>query len=301
MKKYILYLSLFCGAISFFSACSNEEDVTPSNADQNLFLPSDGDNSQTAQLRRDFANKFGSYLIFNDTLKHVQNGVDVYNNPIWNTETVDLDYSQIGTSASYYYAFKYLSDYASQSKATQLIQTKLTSRLGKAVPYSILLVDSITCMEKDNGKFVIRSYPTYVLGNRCYAISMNGGKAYNDNTYFDVMFTKIVADKLSRSSSAKLTKFYSYGAKYYRKDKVDDLGYKEYFRNDSIARSLGFWQDYNKYYFALKDKDLSYFQTAIFQYSVSEIEQKFAAFPLVIERFKLLREVVEDMGVVLDK
>ena len=308
MKKYILYLGLCCAAMMALNACSHDdEDVSPSYADQNRFSPAADDNSQTAVLRRDFFDKVGSYLIFNDTLKHVENGKDAYGNTIWNTEMVDLDYSQLGTSSSYVYTFKYLTDYDSQSKAVQLLESKLAPRLGKAVPYSFLLVDSITRWTQSHGQLVVVSkrnvpHPTYVLGSRCYAIRMNGGKAFTDDTYFDVIFAQIVADKLSHTTNEKLTKFYSYGEKYYSAHK-DELGYKlgGSDENDSIAKSLGFWEDHNYYFFAVKKYDLQYFQEALFKYSVAEVEQMYAGFPLVIERFKLLREVVEEMGVVLDK
>jgi hypothetical protein len=310
MKKYILYLGLLCGAMIALNACSNnDEDTTPSYADQNLFSPTAEDNSQTATLRRNFFNKVGSYLIFNDTLKHVQNGTDAYGNTLWNTETVDLEYSQLGTSNNYVYTFKYLTDYNAQLQAVQLLENKLTPRLGKAVPYSFLLVDSITRWDDadGDGELAIVSkrkvpYPTYVIGSRCYAVSLNGGKAFTDDTYFDLIFTQIVSDKLSHSSSEKLTKFYSYGEKYYGEYK-DDLGYKLGYSdlNDSIAKTMGFWEDHNYDFFGVKKYDLQNFQNAIFKYSVAEVEQMYAGFPLVVEKFKLLREVVEEMGVVLDK
>ena len=72
--KNILFL-IIC-AVSFslgFISCSNE-DISPSYADQNLFEPSSEDHSANAELQRNFYKETGSYLLFNDTLKKVQNG-----------------------------------------------------------------------------------------------------------------------------------------------------------------------------------------------------------------------------------
>ena len=43
-----------------------------SKYEQNLFSPAESDQSPSAQLRRQFKQEVGCYLLFNDTLKHEQ-------------------------------------------------------------------------------------------------------------------------------------------------------------------------------------------------------------------------------------
>lgn len=300
MKKIIFYIVL--GVITLgFTSCANNEDTSPSNADQNLFTPSDEDHSGTADLERSFYKETGAYLLFNDTLKKVQNGTDAYGHPIWNLELVDIEYPVIGDIPSNTYTYKYIKDLDRQKKTVNLIKEKLATRLGKAVPYSFLVVDSITTWSNNNGILEISPddpHPTQVLGTRCYAISTSGDTGYEDADYFTNIFRQIVFNKLRRLGSDKLTKFYSYGEHYYEVDK-STLGLK-YVVSDSIARSLGFWKDHNYYFLAVKDEDLENFCNAACTYSSSEVKDMMVGFPLVVERFEILRGVIKSMGIKLE-
>ncbi len=305
--KNILFLIICIVSFSLgFISCSNE-DISPSYADQNLFEPSSEDHSATAELARNFYKETGSYLLFNDTLKKVQNGMDVYGNPVWKTELVEIEYPVIGDVPSYTYTFSYIKDFARQTKVADLVKEKLAIRLGKSLPYSMLLVNSITTWRNKNGVMEIVPnnpaagmipHPTQVLGTRCYAISTSGEEGLTNPNYFTNVFSQIVLDKLKRLNTSKLAKFYSYGEAYYQIRKTN-LGYK-YGVNDSIARSLGFWKDYNYYFFALKSDDLSKFCNAACTYSLSEVKEMMVGFPLVIERFQIICDIIKAMGIKLD-
>lgn len=300
MKKNRLYIALGVVLLGF-AACTDEEDTSPSYADQNLFAPSEGDHSEMAEFKRNFYKETGAYLLFNDTLSKEQNGTDAYGNPIWNTELVDLTYPVIGEPTSYRYTYKYIEEFEKRSVVANLIKEKLAVRLGKAVPYSFLIVDSITTWKNNNGIWEIANgyldipHPIQILGTRCYAISTNGDTGYNDEDYFTTIFKEIVLNKLQRLSADKLSVFYSYGENYYQVDKQDLDFPREV--NDSLARSLGFWKDENKYYLAYKQSDLGYFSDAASTYSPSEVEKMMVGYPLVIERFNILREIIKSMGI----
>ena len=64
MKKfYYIFLIL----VSVMAVSCSEDGVTPHLKDTTLaFLPAAGDNSEEAQLRRDFYQTYGSFLLFND-------------------------------------------------------------------------------------------------------------------------------------------------------------------------------------------------------------------------------------------
>lgn len=300
MKKNRFYIALGILLLGF-TACTNEEDTSPSYADQNLFAPSEGDHSEMAELQRTFYKETGSYLLFNDTLRKEQNGKDAYGNPIWNTELVDLTYPVIGDPTSYRYTYKYIKEIEKRRNLVNLIKEKLAARLGKAVPYSFLLVDSITTWKNNNGVWKIANgyldipHPIQLLGTRCYAISTNGNQGFEDKDYFTTIFKKIVVSKLLRLSGNKLSSFYSYGEQYYLVDKF----YLDIPRglNDSLARSKGFWKDENYYYFAYKQNDLEYFSDAVCTYSPSEVESLMGEYPLVIEKFNIIREIIKSMGI----
>nr|WP_320057599.1 hypothetical protein [uncultured Bacteroides sp.] len=302
MKKNRFYIALGVVLLGF-TACTDEEDTSPSYADQNLFAPSEGDHSEMAEFKRNFHKETGAYLLFNDTLSKEQNGTDAYGNPIWNTELVDLTYPVIGESTSYRYTYKYVEKFENRKLVANLIKEKLAVRLGKAVPYSFLIVDSITTWRNNNGMWEIvptylsgvTPHPTQVLGTRCYAISTSGDTGYEDEDYFVSIFKQIVLNKLQRLSADKFSLFYSYGENYYGVDKLDLDFPREV--NDSLARSLGFWKDYNSYYFAFQQYDLEDFSNAVCTYSPSEVNEMMAEYPLVIEKFNVLREIIKSMGI----
>lgn len=298
-------LLIFVAILGLLSSCADSEDTTPSYADQNLFAPSDDDQSETAQIERNFYKDNGCYLLFNDTLKKEQNGVDAYGNPIWKLQLVDVGYPVIGdVGASYEYTYKYLTDVEQQKKAANLVQEKIAKVLGKGCPYSFLVVDSIYTWTYRNGQrqlATVNSWSTqllenrYLNGTRCVALSLCGDKAYNDEDFFQEIILEIVYSKLSRVDPAKLKDFYSTGLPYYQVYKRD-LGYA-YEVDDDQARQFGFWSDYNMYFFATKSDDLRKFSDAVCTYSLDEAKKMMQNYPLVIKRFEMIRNLLISLGV----
>jgi hypothetical protein len=303
MKKILLYSSILLTMMALsLSSCSSEDDLTPSNADENLFGPKSSDNSQLAQLRNSFHEKVGSYLLFNDTLVTKKTGTDVYGQDLWYTETVDLNYF-LTSDNGYIYEYSYITDYETQKKAADFITEKLAPKLGAAVPYSFLLVNKITKYTYTNGqKKMVSSWntphPTIVLGMRCYAVSIENGSTFDNTSFISTTFSKIIADKVGRLSDSDLASFYSYCNKYYGEYK-EDLGFENGYNND-LARSLGFLKDGGRTYFPYESNDLSAYETAICTYSLSAFEQEFAKYPICITKFKFLRSLCESMGFVFD-
>ena len=103
MKKfYYIFLIL----VSVMAVSCSEDGVTPHLKDTTLaFLPAADDNSEEAQLRRDFYQTYGSFLLFNDTLQHEALGKDVNGDMHYFTEVLDLNY-QVGMSTSSNEKFK---------------------------------------------------------------------------------------------------------------------------------------------------------------------------------------------------
>lgn len=53
MKKISIFL-LTLSTLAIIPSCSDDENLTPTNADINGFAPAADDNSTTAQIRNDF-------------------------------------------------------------------------------------------------------------------------------------------------------------------------------------------------------------------------------------------------------
>lgn len=98
MRRNILHLAgiFLLGVATLFTACGEEDALTPSGNELNSFLPDESDHSPVAELRRSFYEETGIYLLFSDTLRHVQTGTDEPGRPVYDTEMVDFNYNLNG-------------------------------------------------------------------------------------------------------------------------------------------------------------------------------------------------------------
>lgn len=283
---YNLLLALFAICISGVCvACGGEEDdTTPSYADVNGFAPADDDNSPTAQLRRDFYNQTGSYLLFKDTLiTHTSDG---------RSELLDITYFIMGSidwQSDYEYTYEYIEDIEQQRKAAEYVQKYLIKRLGKNTPYSFFLVNDLHY--DYYGRLRQRDK---VLGLRSYVISMGGGEAYDDpETYFGDMIVDIVKNSISRVPEELMNQFYAFSKDYYGNDidgeltdqEVWDLGMFYYIEDD-------WWGNY----FYYQSTDLSLWLEAVLTMSPSEFEAEYGSSSVMMEKYTLLREIILDQG-----
>jgi hypothetical protein len=308
MKQYILYFVMAVATLSFATSCADDEDESPSNADENLFYPNAEDNSQLAQLKRDFKQKVGSYLLFNDTLSHVQNGTDAYGNPTYKTELVDVEYALVGSGLSHTHTYKYITNFAEQKKAADLVASKLAPHLGKAVPYSFLIVDSASewTLNDDGQRVLVKKdtyddqypHPQLLLGSRCYMVSIDGGAAFEDDTYFNSLFARIVKDKVGRMPDDSLATFYTYSAKYYDMY-YQDMGLTEEYTDEDFL-SHGFFPSWDTEYFTYKKSDLEDYEKAITNYTLESFTEEYGTYPLMMAKFKALRKACEGYGIVFD-
>ena len=281
-----LLLTLFSFSIACLSvACGGEEDdTTPSYADINGFAPADDDNSPTAQLRRDFYNQTGSYLLFKDTL--------ITRTSDGRSELLDITYFIMGSidwQSDYDYTYEYIEDIEQQRKAAEYVQKYLISRLGKNTPYSFFLVNDLHY--DYHGRLRQRDK---VLGLRSYVISMGGGEAYEDpETYFGDMIVDIVKNSISRVPEELMNQFYAFSKDYYGNDidgeltdqEVWDLGMFYYIEDDR-------WGNY----FYYESTDLSLWLEAVLTMSPSEFEAEYGSSSVMMEKYALLRQIILDQG-----
>ena len=281
-----LLLTLFSFSIACLSvACGGEEDdTTPSYADINGFAPADDDNSPTAQLRRDFYNQTGSYLLFKDTL--------ITRTSDGRSELLDITYFIMGSidwQSDYEYTYEYIEDIEQQRKAAEYVQKYLISRLGKNTPYSFFLVNDLHY--DYYGRLRQRDK---VLGLRSYVISMGGGEAYEDpETYFGDMIVDIVKNSISRVPEEVMNQFYAFSKDYYGNDvegsltdqEVWDLGMFYYIEDDR-------WGNY----FYYESTDLYLWLEAVLTMSPSEFEAEYGSSSVMMEKYALLREIILDQG-----
>jgi len=284
--KYILSAAV---ALSMLTACGGENDLTPSNADVNGFAPAADDNSATAQLRNAFYKATGIFLLFNDTLT----STDTKGRP----ELFDATYAMIGSvSNSQDYRYSYITDVADQQRFSEAVKTHLLNKLGKARPFSFLLVNDISYVNYNGST----KHVDYLLAPRGYVLSTDNGQMYDDpEGYFSDMLANIVVDKFERQASAVTDPFYAYGKTLYGNDLKDhDIDATE----ENVEWQYGFLEKFESfwsatdYYFPDRQRDLQGWVDVVLTMSRDDFVAKYGSQQIMVNKFDTLKSIIEQMG-----
>lgn len=80
MRHYFIYILALTACLTI-AGCSNDDGLAPSYADKNRFMATDSATNAVSALRNKFYWETGSYLLFNDTLRHETIGTDAAGTP----------------------------------------------------------------------------------------------------------------------------------------------------------------------------------------------------------------------------
>ena len=298
MKRLYFY---FCFIALLVLACAKEDALEPSGAQEDYFTVPGDATDPVSVLRREFHERTGVHLLFNDTLRHEQQGTNPDGSPYWFTETVDLKYF-IVNSGLYDYSYEYLTDLDEMKTASQAAETYILPRLGEGTrPYSILLLRGIT---QDDGYG--EEDVDYVNGLRCLALNLSGMDAMSQEEieYYvtDLLYT-MVYDEIDGLDyeDPTLDPFYAYCEDYYGNyyDEVTLPGEMDP-ENLTIEDmyTLGFLEEPDYYWgnFPYDNSDWKAYLNEIFYTDEAEFREMFADYPVVIAKYDILKGIVVDMG-----
>ena len=132
MRRNILHLAgiFLLGVATLFTACGEEDALTPSGNELNSFLPDESDHSPVAELRRSFYEETGIYLLFSDTLRHVQTGTYEQGRPVYDTEMVDFNYNLNG-DGGYNLRMEYYTTLEEMQAAAQTFKDEYLPHMGE--------------------------------------------------------------------------------------------------------------------------------------------------------------------------
>ena len=299
MKKFYYTLLIL---VSVIAASCSEDDVTPQLKDTTLaFLPAADDNSEEAQMRRDFYQTYGSFLLFNDTLQHEALGKDVNGDMRYFTEVLDLNY-QVGMSNNSNEKFKFsvMKDMGAKRVAVQYVKDYLLVHLtGKLKPYSWLLVDKI---QRDFIGAV--SSPYAATGQRAIALACNVLPRLSDEQkeqYTAQVMTTIIA-KLANDNAAAFEDFLQVSAAYYDGSFTAPTSNAE---NTEMLNKAGFivrgtnqFKNEANGLYPSQEQDIKAFARLIVVNTAEALQTKYADYPLVLEKCVIMRETLKSLGYV---
>ncbi len=285
-------------------ACSKESKLEPSGYVENYFEVPESATDPESLLRKEFQKENGVYLLFNDTLRRELLGVNADNQPVYFVETVDLSYNFV-TSTQNKYEFEYFTGQGKKEEATSFIKKFILPVMDKSVyPYSFLLIDRMIENEyySDGEAWEGDYIPSDVevqVAYRCLALAL--GKvldlsADEQKIFAATVFRNMLSNKLSLLEKTTLASFFAIGEEYYDRTIYEDLGITD-------VRELGFlegeiWIDEDDVMIRFPSKldDLNGFIDAVFTRDEESFKNENADYPLAIEKYKMLKSVIQDMG-----
>ena len=149
-----------------------KEKLTPSKA-RNPFASDPEATDATSKLRRDFYEKTGCFLLFNDTLRHEYKGLNASGEPYYDTELLAMDWDLGAVKSGHTLRFEYLNQ-EQQQKAYDFLVNDLYDVI-KTMPYSILVVNKMELSVEDFYTGERTWVPqTFDMNSRCLAIAIEG-------------------------------------------------------------------------------------------------------------------------------
>ena len=299
MKKFYYIFSI---VVSMMAVSCSEDGVTPHLKDTTqAFLPAADDNSEEAQMRRDFYQTYGSFLLFNDTLQHEELGKDVNGDMHYFTEVLDLNY-QVGmsTESNEKFRFTLLTDMEQKRSAVQYIKDYLLTHLtGKLKPYSWLLVDKI---QRDFSGTV--SSPYAATGQRAVVVACNLLPRMTDaqKVQYTTQVMNTIIAKLANDNATAFEEFLQVSKAYYDGEFTAPATNAE---NTTLLNQVGFIcrgtddfkQETNGLY-PSQEQDIKAYARLVVASTTEATATKYADYPLVLEKCDIMRKTLKSLGYV---
>lgn len=289
-------------------ACSDEDALVPSNTREDYFTILDSQTDEVSLLRKQFKTDTGVHLLFNDTLYVEKTGTDAFGDDILDVKRVDFRYELTNVSTSSW-RFYYLQNYADMRECTDFVRRYILPHFGSSLlPYSLLLVNSI-----EYDEYGYEDWEEVAMANnwQCMALGVGGALGLDDDekaAYAD-SFLQDMLSGMFDIFDERLDPFYNVvydGADCYSdyfSDYFTDFDPDSWTKEDNIADiyELGFltcsysWW-YGDWYFPSARNDFNSYYSALFSMTQEEFEQKYAAYPLVMKKYNILKNFIIDLG-----
>lgn len=194
MKKlaYIITLALF------IASCSNKEELNTPVELENQFAITDNASDLVQHTRYEIYKEYNVPVYFNDTIKVIQKATDYYGKPVYQYETVDLNWGFTSYNTGVSYKYNYLTNQADQLKSLSFVKAFLNKASKQMRPFSILLVD--TLIASSNSK---TEKPVFYNGYRTLVFSQL--KDINTETKIDSLGSAILRSMVKSKINANLT------------------------------------------------------------------------------------------------
>ncbi|OJU50573.1 MAG: hypothetical protein BGN96_08500 [Bacteroidales bacterium 45-6] len=302
MRKYISILSIPLFLLA--TGCTNEDELTPSNADKNYFAPADNATDQESLLRKEFYASEKCYILFNDTLRHEALGTDVNGDTQYFTETIDLSYVMTGY-AQYKYKYSYLPTIDQKKEAISFMKAYVLSHLSsKLRPFSWLLVSNISRFTISDASLYYDSDVPFVTGKRTTAIATQNIADMDEGQRQDLatsILKEVLVLKLTAQPEDVLKPFSKYSASYYGNYMAtypdDETANMQMLNEAGYIEPHYLWDIYPlQGVYPTLQEDIKAYVNLVLAQSPETVNEQYSGYPLVIAKFNAMRTLVADLG-----
>ena len=304
MKKLVLLTSI----IIFFCNCAKEDQLSPSYNDRDWYSNEDSDDPVQHACYLLY-KKYGIPIFVNDTIGYENRGIDAYGNPIIYYKIIDMAYtlgSPITSDDSYMQSRVHtlIEKPADQLAGVDFLDKYLFSILPKKLHFnSILLLDSLYETSKISADLThLPAYyglTTLAIAQIPQIASMTEDKK-QEQAYTILAF--LASNELAKDA-VSLADFYEISQAYYggivnpanprmpggRYEKYGFLDYGSNWDPSNDTKDPSEWIYRN---ITDKNVDLEDYIFACFQYEEKEFISKYAEYPLVLEKYNIIRELL---------
>ncbi|MFR5656551.1 hypothetical protein [Butyricimonas paravirosa] len=307
MKNYIWFVLICFLAIG----CNSEEsELSPSGADRDWFVIEDSEDP-IGHERFLLYEKYGIPVFVNDTIGQEARGMDYYGEPVIYYYVLDMNYT-VGAPATDYDLksrnYSLLADAEDQLAGLDFLDNYLIPALPEDMYFnSILLLDSLYELRVSGGWMVERKDLNVYRGVMTLAIGQGkkiAGMTLEEQKIHKGLILGTLA--LSQIDEERLTDFYmvSYDPvkkQTYYGQQVNTMAPSAWLK-DPDCRVYGFLDKEKHpvvdwiYTNVNKAADKEDFVMAFFQYSEQEFKETYAAYPLVLQKYEIIKGVMAELG-----
>lgn len=291
--------TILCGfaasllAILSASCGEDEELLTPNETFVDKFDVPTSVSGPEADLKRDFFARNGCYIIFNDTLSAVRDGVGNLK-----VETVDFDWN-LTTSGSDTDEWELFETIEEKRDAADIIEKYVLPYImdGDMRPYSVMPFKSI---ETSNGKMVY-----YKTCWRCFGINLAEIMPATDEAERKTLVLNVfkkIYDRKYNSSDEAVDPFHEVCEVYSGEYITDYFPEWEDDRDMEIIHSLGYLsyktnKKPSKEKFLTQSKDYTDFVNLVFDNTPEEVYEMYGAYEKIILKYEMVRNLVNQAGI----
>ncbi|MCW3788841.1 hypothetical protein [Plebeiibacterium sediminum] len=279
MNKNIFLIGLM-GCLMLFS-CQKEDELTPSGADVDYFLPAEDNMSEEAELKREFFAENDVRLLFSDTI-HVDTQ---------DTIVINFDYNFTVNHTGLEYIVEKIQDIDEKKAAAEFVSEGVIKRLGSVPPpYSVLLAKDFMSSDMSWGYEILTPIATQPsLKTTVITVGDILSKEDWEKTELaNSVLSLYLGLQLSTNYVTELKEFFTVSSFIY-----DDMwnAFPTFTETDQINGFLEAPSDYSSFN---RSNDLQTYLRYMFSYTEDDFRAMYGSYDRIITKMEALKSILND-------